>query len=122
MKMLRVQGKKKKIVMIRFSNKKQRDDMLLTYKFIYSCFFHIKAKRPIYDFTSICQQDHIVEYNFIVPSRRCKVLCHLTKMQTVLEYQNYLTAQIFLCVNSIKFGSLKMITTKLIHTSDNTHL
>ena len=98
MKMLTVQGKKKKIVTICFSNKKQRDDMLLTYKFICSYFFHIKAKRPIYDFTFICQQDHIVESNFIVPSRRCKVLCHLKKtMQTVLIPELPDCSDIFMC-------------------------
>ena len=109
--------------MICFSNKKQGDDMPLTYKFLYNYFFHIKAKRPTYDFTSICQQYHIAESNFSVTSRSCKALCHLKKkMQIILEYQNCQTAEISLCVNPITFGPLTVITTKLIHTSDNTHL
>lgn len=43
-------------------------------------------------------------------------------MQTILEYQNCQSAEISLNVNSITFGSLKLVATKLIHDSDNTHL
>lgn len=72
------------------SNKKHGDDILLTYKFLYNLLFlfYIKAKRPIYEFITICQWDHITESicqctfspGFLAtPSWRCETPCHLKK-------------------------------------------
>lgn len=71
--------------MMCFSIQKLRDDMLLTYKFLFNVFFfHVKVKRLVYEFISIWEITSLNPF-----AQAPQVLCNtFLEMQVSLSIEN----------------------------------